>query len=146
MTENSSFLHTRHGATHEMQIGAADSTGGQTHNGVEFVLYGRLLAIVQSNVSNSMENDGFHSSAPGNSFPEIGPSSKLYRGCDICHEERLFLATFAACFANALRTDFGKCAIVRSRLAVCAAFLIFIRAAFLCFSLAIVCLSFRKLV
>ena len=38
MTENSSFLHTRHGATHEMQIGAADSAGGQTHNGVEIVL------------------------------------------------------------------------------------------------------------
>jgi hypothetical protein len=142
MTKNSSFLHTQHGATHEMQIGAADSTGGQMHNGVEIVFYGRLLAVVESNVSNSMENDGFHSSSPGNSFSEIGPFSKLYRGCDICHEERLFLATFAACFPNAVRTDFGKCAIVCSRLAVCAAFLIFLRAAFLCFSVAMVALSF----
>jgi hypothetical protein len=73
MTENSSFLHTRHGATHEMQIGAADSTGGQTHNGIEIVFYGRFLAIVQSNVSKSMENDGFHGFFPGSSFLEIGP-------------------------------------------------------------------------
>src|ERR1700730_5126737 len=72
MTENSSFLHTRHGATHKMQIGAADSAGGQTHDGVEIVLYGRLLDIVQSNVSDTMENDGFHSSSPGNSFSGTG--------------------------------------------------------------------------
>jgi len=38
MTENSSFLHTRHDATHEMQIAAADRAGCQTHNGVEIVL------------------------------------------------------------------------------------------------------------
>jgi hypothetical protein len=68
MTENSSFLHTRHGATHEMQIGAADSAGGQTHNGVEIVLYRRLLDVVESNVSNSMVNDGFHSYSPEKSF------------------------------------------------------------------------------
>jgi hypothetical protein len=56
-----------------MQIGAADSTGGQMQNGVEIVLYGTLVDIVQSSVSNSMENDDFHSSPPGNSFSEIGP-------------------------------------------------------------------------
>src|SRR6267142_1320031 len=67
-TENSSFLHTRHGATNEMQIGAADSAGGQTHNGVEIVFYRRLLDVVESNVSNSMVNDGFHSYCPGKSF------------------------------------------------------------------------------
>src|SRR5258708_28822657 len=67
-TENSSFLHTRHGATHEMQIGAADSAGGQTHNGVEIVFYRRLLDVVESNVSNSMVNDGFHSYSPEKSF------------------------------------------------------------------------------
>jgi hypothetical protein len=56
-----------------MQIGAADSTGGQMHVGVEIVLYGRLLDIVQSSVSDSMENDGFHGFSPGSSFLEIGP-------------------------------------------------------------------------
>jgi hypothetical protein len=56
-----------------MQIGAADSTGGQMHVGVEIVLYGRLLDIVQSSVSDSTENDGFHGFSPGSSFLEIGP-------------------------------------------------------------------------
>src|SRR5258707_12741628 len=67
-TENSSFLHTRHGATHEMQIGAADSAGGQTHNSVEIVFYGRFVDAVESNVSNFMVNDGFHSYSPEKAF------------------------------------------------------------------------------
>jgi len=54
-----------------MQIGAADSAGGQTHNGVEIVFYRRLLDVVESNVSNSMVNDGFHSYSPEKSFWEF---------------------------------------------------------------------------
>jgi hypothetical protein len=60
MTEDSFFLCTRHSAAHEMLIGAADSAGGQMHNGVELVFYGRGLGVAESNVSNSMENDGSH--------------------------------------------------------------------------------------
>ena len=106
-TENSSFLHTRHGATNEMQIGAADSAGGQTHNGVEIVFYRRLLDVVESNVPNSMVNDGFHSYSPEKSFwgfvvlPGFGP-------CQHYREARLCLATLAACFLSAVRVDFGK--------------------------------------
>jgi hypothetical protein len=37
-----------------------------------------------------------------------------------------------------VRTDFGKWAIVRLRLAACAAFLIFVLAAFLCFVVAMI--------
>jgi hypothetical protein len=51
-----------------MQIGAADSAGGQTHNGVEILLDGRLLDVVEIDVSNSMENDGFPGFSPGSSF------------------------------------------------------------------------------
>jgi hypothetical protein len=54
-----------------MQIGAADSAGGQTHNGVEIVLYRRLLDCVQSNIANPMENDGFHSFSPEESFGDF---------------------------------------------------------------------------
>jgi hypothetical protein len=54
-----------------MQIGAADSAGGQTHNGVEIVLYRRLLDSIQSNISNPMENDSFHSSSPEKSFGDF---------------------------------------------------------------------------
>jgi hypothetical protein len=68
MTEDSAFLHTGHGATHEMQIGVADSAGVQTHNGVEIVLDRRLLDSIQSNISNTMENDGFYSFSPEESF------------------------------------------------------------------------------
>jgi hypothetical protein len=44
-----------------------------------------------------------------------------------------FLATDAPCLPSAVRTDFGKCAIVRFFLAAAAAFLIFFFAALLCF-------------
>jgi hypothetical protein len=44
-----------------------------------------------------------------------------------------FLATDEACLPSAVRTDFGKCAIVRLRFAAAAAFLIFFFAALLCF-------------
>jgi hypothetical protein len=50
---------------------------------------------------------------------------------------RFCCATFAACFPNAVRTDFGKWAIVRFFFAAAAAFLTFRRAAFRCFVLAI---------
>jgi hypothetical protein len=53
------------------------------------------------------------------------------------HEERRCLATLAPCFPSAVRTDFGKWAMVRLRLADCAAFLMFFLAADLCFALAI---------
>jgi hypothetical protein len=43
-----------------------------------------------------------------------------------------FLATDEACLPSAVRTDFGKCAIVRFLFAAEAAFLMFF-AAFLCF-------------
>jgi hypothetical protein len=39
------------------------------------------------------------------------------------HEERLSLATFAAYLPRAVQTDLGKWAMVRFRLAACAAFL-----------------------
>jgi hypothetical protein len=135
MTEDSSFLQTRHGAAHEMQIGAADSAGGQTNDGVELVLYGRLLDVVESDVSSSMENNGCRGFSPGSSFCGSGLIRGLAAG-DLGHEERLCLATFAPCFPSAVRTDFGKWAMVRLRLADCAAFLMFFRAAFLCLSLA----------
>lgn len=44
-----------------------------------------------------------------------------------------FFATEEARFPSAVRTDFGKCAIVRFRFAADAAFLMFFFAAFLCF-------------
>ena len=50
---------------------------------------------------------------------------------------RFFRATFAACFPSAVRTDFGKWAIVRFFFAAAAAFLMFRLAAFRCFVLAI---------
>jgi len=51
---------------------------------------------------------------------------------------RLFcLATFAACLPNAVRTAFGKCAIVRFFFAAAAAFLMFFFAAVRCRVLAI---------
>jgi len=43
-----------------------------------------------------------------------------------------FLATDEACLPSAVRTDFGKCAIVRFRFAAEAAFLMFFFAALLC--------------
>ena len=43
-----------------------------------------------------------------------------------------FLATVEACLPSAVRTDFGKCAIVRFRFAADAAFLMFFFAALLC--------------
>ncbi len=49
-----------------------------------------------------------------------------------------FLATDEACLPSAVRTDFGKCAIVRFRFAADAAFLMFFFAALLCFVDAIV--------
>jgi hypothetical protein len=45
----------------------------------------------------------------------------------------LFLATEEAFFPSAVRTDFGKCAIVRFLFAADAAFLMFFFAALLCF-------------
>jgi len=72
MTEGNAFLHTRHGATHEKQIGAADNAGGQTRNGVEILLDRRLLGTVGTDVSNSMENDGSRDFSPGSSFCEAG--------------------------------------------------------------------------
>ena len=107
MTEDSAFLHTRHGATHEMQIGAADSAGGQTHNGVELVLYRRLLDVVESNISNSTKNYGFPGFSLGSSFCGAGVA-RGFAAAELGHEERLCLATFEACFASAVRTDFGK--------------------------------------
>jgi hypothetical protein len=68
MTEDSAFLRARHGATHEMQIGAADSAGGQTHNGVEILLDRRLPDVLETNVSYSTEDDGFPAFSPGSSF------------------------------------------------------------------------------
>ena len=61
-----------------------------------------------------------------------------------CHERRnvsqlllrdflFLLATDAACLPSAVRTDFGKCAMVRFFFAADAAFLMFFFAAFLCF-------------
>jgi len=47
-------------------------------------------------------------------------------------------ATNEACLPNAVRTDFGKCAIVRFLVAAEAAFLMFFFAAFLCLVEAIV--------
>jgi hypothetical protein len=44
-----------------------------------------------------------------------------------------FLATDEAFFPSAVRTDFGKCAIVRFLFAADAAFLMFFFAAFFCF-------------
>jgi predicted outer membrane protein len=44
-----------------------------------------------------------------------------------------FLATDEACLPSAVRTDFGKCAIVRFRFAAEAAFFMFFRAAIRCF-------------
>jgi hypothetical protein len=59
-----------------------------------------------------------------------------------CHDSELFqpllrdflpfLATDEAFFPSAVRTDFGKCPIVRFLLAADAAFFMFFRAAFLC--------------
>jgi hypothetical protein len=83
MTENSSFLRTRHGATHEMQIDAADSVGGQRNNGVEIVPDGRPNDIVRSNACDPMKNDGFHNSFRRNSFSEIGWFKALSRQRDI---------------------------------------------------------------
>src|SRR5260221_4852872 len=91
MTEDSAFLHTGHGATHEMQICAANSAGGQTHNGVEVVLYRRLLDRVQSNISNPMENDGFHSFSPEKSFVDFLVLITHYR------DSRLLLTTLSPC-------------------------------------------------
>ena len=65
MTEGSAFLHIRHGATHEMQIGDADSAGGQTHNGVEILVDRKPLDVAGADVSNSMENDGSRDFSPG---------------------------------------------------------------------------------
>jgi len=50
---------------------------------------------------------------------------------------RFRLAIFAPCFPRAVRTDLGRCAIVLFFRAAAAAFLMFLRAAFLCFVLAI---------
>src|SRR5439155_15848416 len=47
-------------------------------------------------------------------------------------ERRFFLATEDACLPSAVRTDFGRWAIVRFRFAADAAFLMFFFAAFLC--------------
>jgi hypothetical protein len=58
------------------------------------------------------------------------------------HEERLCLATFAPCFPSAVRVDLGRWAMVRLRLAACAAFLMFFLAAFLCFAVAMAPLNF----
>lgn len=46
---------------------------------------------------------------------------------------RFLLATDAACFPSAVRTDLGRCAIVRLRFAAEAAFLMFFLAALRCF-------------
>src|SRR6266852_2929903 len=65
MTGSSSFLHTRHhSGAHEMQIGAADSAGRQTHDGIESDLIG-------SNVSDSMENGGAHELSNEDSFASL---------------------------------------------------------------------------
>lgn len=48
-------------------------------------------------------------------------------------ERRFFLATEDACLPNAVRTDFGRCEIVRFLFAAAAAFLMFFRAALFCF-------------
>ena len=50
---------------------------------------------------------------------------------------RFWFRTFAACFPSAVRVDFGRCAIVRFRFAARAALGIFLRAAALCFRVAI---------
>src|SRR5258708_40262326 len=60
-----------------MQIDAADSAGGQRHNGVEIVSDGRPDDIVQSNVCDPMEN-GFYSSFCGNSFSKIGSVQNFF--------------------------------------------------------------------
>ena len=46
---------------------------------------------------------------------------------------RFLLATDDACLPSAVRTDFGRCAIVRFLFATPAAFLMFFRAALFCF-------------
>lgn len=51
---------------------------------------------------------------------------------------RFFFATEEACLPSAVRTDFGKCAIVRFLFAADAAFLTFFFAALLCFVEAII--------
>ena len=112
MTENSSFLHTRHGTTHEMQIGAADSVGGQTHNGIEIVLYRWLLDVVQSNVSNPM-NDCFYAYSPEKSFWRF----VVPRGFGACYTTiatawaafLIFALAAFLCFAVAMAPlDFGE--------------------------------------
>src|SRR5712664_1935715 len=71
MTGSSSVLHTQHSGAHEMQIGAADSAGGQTCDGIESDLNGRFLDRVGSNVSDSMENDSFHQLSKQDSFASL---------------------------------------------------------------------------
>jgi hypothetical protein len=57
-------------------------------------------------------------------------SSELFQ--PLCWDFQAFLATDEAFFPSAVRTDFGKCAIVRVLLAADAAFFMFFLAAFLC--------------
>ena len=71
MTEDNAFLHTLPGATHEMQTGAGDSAGGQTHNGIEAVPDRKLLERIQSNISNPTENDGFHNFSANKAFGDF---------------------------------------------------------------------------
>jgi len=91
-----------------MQIGAANSAGGQTHNGVEIVLYRRLLDVVESNVSNSMVNDAFIAILRKNHFGDLLPGWDLMSCLPDYRDDRLCLATLAACFPRAVRVDLGK--------------------------------------
>lgn len=50
-----------------------------------------------------------------------------------CERFLFFLATDEACLPSAVRTDLGRCAIVRFFFAADAAFLMFFRAALFCF-------------
>jgi hypothetical protein len=64
-------------------------------------------------------------------LPEAGKNNgKTY-------DNRLRRAAWAPFLPNAVRTDLGKCAIVRFFLAALAAFLMFLREALLCFDEAI---------
>lgn len=66
---NISVLQARDGAAHEMRIGAGDSAGDQTLDGIETILNFGPFDIVQMDVGNSMEDNGSHIFFPERAFP-----------------------------------------------------------------------------
>ena len=53
-------LHPRHGAAHEVQVGAADGAGGQAHDRVGRLADLRLGDVVEADVADVVEHHGLH--------------------------------------------------------------------------------------